>query len=63
MIRLINIYKKDLFDNKIKIYHEIIKIITKSKCNEKYLLNKYLGLCFQNQLDLIVLENIIVKIL
>lgn len=34
-----------------------MEIITKNKCNKKYLLNKFPGLSFENWLDIITLES------
>lgn len=48
-------YKRNLFNIKIEIYYQIIKIIIENKKNNKYLLNKFLFLYFENKTDKIVL--------
>lgn len=48
IVNLISIYKKDLFDVKIEIYYQTMRIITKSKYNNKYSLDKFLNLHFEN---------------
>lgn len=41
MIGLISIYKKDIFDIKIVIYHQTMEVIIKYKYNNKYSLDKF----------------------
>lgn len=48
MIGLILIHKDDLFDVKIEIYYQTIRLITKNKCNKKCLSDKFPGLRFEN---------------
>lgn len=48
MIGFIFIYRKKLFDIKIKIYYQIIRVIIKNKSNNRYLSNKFLSLYFTN---------------
>ena len=61
MVSLITIHKKDLFNVKIEIYHQKIRVITKNKCNNKYSSNKFPGLYFENWLDIIALESATVE--
>lgn len=63
MVGLIPIYKEDLFDVKIEIYHQIIKVITKDKYNKRYPSGKFSGLCFKNWPDIIALKSTTVKTL
>lgn len=48
IVNLIPIYKKDLFDIKIEIYHQIIRLFLKDTYNNKYLLKKFPDLHFEN---------------
>lgn len=61
MVGFIPIYKKDSFNLKIVIYYQIMRIITKSKCSNKYLLIKFPSLYFENWLDIITLKSKAVK--
>lgn len=60
MVGLIFIYKRDLFNVKIEIYYQTIRIITKNKCNNRYLLNKSPDLNFANLPDIIALQSTVV---
>lgn len=48
IIGFISIYKKDLFDVKIKIYHQTIGVITKIKYSNRRLLDKFPDVRFKN---------------
>lgn len=48
MVGHISIYKDNSFDIKIKIYYQIIGVISKNKYNKRYLSDKFLGLHFEN---------------
>lgn len=61
IVGFIFIYIKDLFNIKIQIYYQIIKVISKNKCNNRYSLNKFPNLGFKYQPDIIALENVIVE--
>lgn len=37
MVGLILIHKGDLFNVKIETYHQIIEVITREKCNKRYI--------------------------
>lgn len=57
----ISIYKKDLFEIKIEIYHQIIGVIIKYKYNNWYLLDKLLGLHFENWSNIIGLKSVAIN--
>lgn len=38
-----------------------MRVITQNKCNNRYLLDKFLNLYFKNQSDIIVLKSVIIK--
>lgn len=57
IVGLIPIYKGDLFHVKMKIYYQIIGVITKNKCNKRYSSDKFPGLPFENSLEIMVLES------
>lgn len=61
MIVLISIQKRYLFNVKIKIYHQTMRVITKKKCNNKYLLKKFPDLYFEKRLYIITLKSTIIK--
>lgn len=63
MVNLIFIYKKNLFKFKIEIYHVFIKVITKNKCNNKYLSDKFPDLHFENWLNIMTLDSKVVETL
>ena len=48
MVDFISIYKVDLFDIEIGILHQIMGVITKTKCNNKQSLDKFPSLRFEN---------------
>lgn len=48
IVGLICIHKSNSFDVKIDIYHQIMGVIPKDKCNKKHLLDKFPGLHFEN---------------
>lgn len=61
MISIISIYKKDLLNIKIEIYHQIMGVITKSQYSNRCLLNKFPELQFKNFMDIIALKNIAIE--
>ena len=63
MVGLIPIHKEDLFDIKIEIYYQTIGVITKDKCRNKHLSDKFLDLHFWNWPDITALESAIIKYL
>lgn len=61
MISLIFIYKEDLFNIKIEIYYQTMGVIIKSRCSNRYSLDKFPDLRFKNRPNIIVLESIAVE--
>lgn len=48
MVGFIPIHKEDSFDMKIEIYHRTMRVITKSRCNNRHLSDKFPSLRFRN---------------
>lgn len=61
IVGLIFIYKKHLFNVKIEIYYQIIRLIIKNKYNNSHLFDQFLDFSFKNWINIIALERMVVK--
>lgn len=60
IIGLICTYKRDLFNLKLEIYYQTVEVITKNKCSNRCLLDKFPSLYFENWTDIIISESAVV---
>ena len=61
IVGLIPIHKRKSFDVKIEMYHPTMGVITKNTYNNRHLLDKILGLPFENWPDIIVLGSAVIE--
>lgn len=61
MVGFILIHKKDLFNIKMEIYYQTIRVITKNKSNNRYSLDKFPGFFFENWPNITIWDSMAVE--